>query len=52
MEKVSLRGWWSEDLSESKTSQEQGGKAELKSIVPRKRSMRFEDGQLGVLYLV
>ena len=52
MEKVSLRGWWSEDLSESMISLEQGGKAEPKLNVPKKRSMRFEDGQLEVLYLV
>ena len=42
VEKGTQRGWWSEDLSESTMLQEQGGKAEPKSIVPRKRSMRLE----------
>ena len=45
-------GWWSEDLSESMTSLEKGGKAELKLNVPKKRAIRFKDGQLEVVYLV
>ena len=52
MEKVSRRGWWSEDLSEWIMSLEKGVKAELNPNVPKKRSIRFEDGQLEVLYLV
>ena len=52
MENVSQKGWWSEDLSESMSSLEQGGNVEVKLNSPYKRPIRFEDGQLEVLYLV
>ena len=52
LEKTTRRGKWSEDLSLSSGKQQEGVKTALKAWLPKKRSIRFSEGQRLLLYRV